>query len=74
VLDAFTGGGSQIGSSFNHEDRIELQNFTSWTIGRHSLKAGARLRAAWVDNSSEQNFAGTYTFGGGSAPFVSDPM
>jgi hypothetical protein len=68
VLEAFTGGGAQVGSSFNNQDRIELQNFTSWTFGKHSLKAGVRLRAAWVDNSSEQNFAGTYTFGGGNAP------
>lgn len=68
VLDAFTGGGAQIGLSFNNEDRIELQNFTSWTAGRHSLKTGVRVRSAWIDNSSEQNFAGTYTFGGGSAP------
>ncbi|MBS1794714.1 MAG: carboxypeptidase regulatory-like domain-containing protein [Acidobacteria bacterium] len=68
VLDAFTGGGAQIGRAFNDEDRIELQNFTSWTVGRHSFKAGARLRAGWIANSSEQNFAGTYTFGGGQAP------
>lgn len=70
VLDAFTGGGAQIGLSFNNQDRIELQNFTSWTAGRHSLKAGARLRAGWIDNSSEQNFAGTFTFGGGQAPLL----
>lgn len=62
VLDAFTGGGAQIGNSFNNEDRIELQNFTSWTLGNHSLKAGARLRYGRVDNASEQNFAGTFTF------------
>ncbi len=68
VLDAFTGGGAQIGLSFNNQDRIELQNFTSWTAGAHSLKAGGRLRAAWTENASEQNFAGTYTFGGGEAP------
>ena len=68
VLDAFTGGGAQIGLSFNNQDRIELQNFTSWTVGRHSLKTGIRIRSAWVDNSSQGNFAGTYTFGGGSAP------
>jgi hypothetical protein len=68
VLDAFTGGGAQIGQSFNNQDRIELQNFTSWTAGRHSLKAGIRIRSSWTDNASEQNFAGTYTFSGGTAP------
>jgi hypothetical protein len=68
VLEAFTGGGAQVGLSYNNEDRIELQNFTSWTVGKHSLKAGARLRSSWIDNSSEQNFAGTFTFAGGFAP------
>lgn len=68
VLDAFTGGGAQIGLSFNNQDRIELQNFTSWTVGRHSLKAGVRFRFSGTVNSSEQNFAGTFTFGGGTAP------
>ena len=42
VLDAFTGGGAQVGLSFNNDDRAELQNHTSWTWGNHSLKAGAR--------------------------------
>ena len=70
VLDAFTSGGSQIGLSFNNVNRYELQNYTSWTRGTHSLKAGARFRYAQIDNASEQNFAGTYTFGGGSAPLL----
>jgi hypothetical protein len=62
VNDAFTGGGCQIGDSFNNQDRLELQNFTSWVLGRHSLKVGARLRTGRVDNASESNFAGTWTF------------
>ncbi len=62
VLEAFTGGGSQVGLSFNNEDRFELQNYTSWTMGNHSLKAGARLRHTRLSDSSPQNFAGTYTF------------
>ncbi|HJU55340.1 MAG TPA: carboxypeptidase regulatory-like domain-containing protein, partial [Pyrinomonadaceae bacterium] len=68
VLEAFTGGGSQVGFSFNNEDRFELQNYTSWTMGNHSLKAGARLRHTRLTDSSPQNFAGTYTFAGGIGP------
>ena len=68
VLDAFTGGGSQIGFSFNNQDRFELQNYTSWTVGTHSLKAGARLRHVSLTDSSPQNFAGTFTFAGGTGP------
>lgn len=70
VLDAFTSGGSQIGLSYNNVNRYELQNYTSWTRKTHSLKAGARFRYAQIDNASEQNFAGTYTFGGGTAPLL----
>lgn len=70
VLDAFTSGGSQIGLSFNNVNRYEVQNYTSWTRKTHSFKAGARFRHAQIDNASEQNFAGTYTFGGGSAPLL----
>lgn len=62
VLDAFTGGGSQVGLSFNDEDRFELQNYTSWTMGNHSLKAGARLRHTRLTDVSRNNFGGTYVF------------
>ncbi|MBC7932870.1 MAG: carboxypeptidase regulatory-like domain-containing protein, partial [Rubrivivax sp.] len=68
VLEAFTGGGAQVGLSSNEQDRFELQNYTSWAAGDHSLKAGARLRADRVRDSSPQNFAGTFTFSGGLAP------
>ncbi|MGB7926141.1 MAG: carboxypeptidase regulatory-like domain-containing protein [Pyrinomonadaceae bacterium] len=68
VLEAFTGGGSQIGQSFTNEDRFELQNNTSWTWGNHSLKAGGRLRHVRITDISPQNFGGTFTFAGGFAP------
>jgi hypothetical protein len=68
VLEAFTGGGSQIGLSSNDEDRWELQNNTSWSWGNHSLKAGGRLRAVRITDISPQNFGGTFTFAGGLAP------
>ena len=68
VLEAFTGGGSQIGQSFNNEDRYELQNYTSWAVSQHSLKAGGRLRSVRLTDISPQNFGGTFTFGGGQAP------
>ena len=62
VSDAFTGGGSQVGNSFNNSDRWELQNNTSWVIGRHSLKAGGRIRAVRIADTSRNNFGGTYLF------------
>jgi hypothetical protein len=67
VLESFTGGGAQNALSSNEQDRFELQNYTSWTAGGHSLKAGARVRADRVRDVSQQNFAGTFTFSGGNA-------
>jgi hypothetical protein len=68
VLDSFFGGGSQTGSSQNRQDRIELQNFTSWSAGRHFLKVGWRARWSRVESIAPFNFSGAYTFAGGSGP------
>jgi hypothetical protein len=68
VLDAFTGGGAQVGLSSNEDQRWELHNNTIWSLGKHSFKAGARLRYAKIVDISPQNFGGTITFAGGSAP------
>ncbi|HEY0004284.1 MAG TPA: carboxypeptidase regulatory-like domain-containing protein [Pyrinomonadaceae bacterium] len=62
VQEAFTGGGSQVGLSRTDEDRFELQNYTSWSIGPHALKAGGRLRGVRLRDVSSQNFGGTFTF------------
>lgn len=62
VLDAFTGGGANIGQSFSNEDRLEFQNYTSYLVGNHYLKFGLRLRHNKLHNASPANFAGTFTF------------
>lgn len=62
VFDAFTSGGSNVGASSNESTRWELGNTTSWTMGNHSFKAGARLRGISITDNSQNNFAGTYTF------------
>jgi hypothetical protein len=71
VQDAFIGGGSQVGLSFNNEDRYELQNYTSWVWGaHHSLKAGGRLRAVHIKDIAPNNFGGTFVFAGGFGPVL----
>jgi len=70
VLDAFTGGGAQIGLSYNTQDRWELQNYTTLALGAHGVKVGARLRAASLSDISPQNFGGAFTFSGGWAPLL----
>jgi Carboxypeptidase regulatory-like domain len=64
VLDAFTGGGSQVGLSFNRETRWEVGNNTSWALSNHALKFGVRLRGISLKDSSPNNFSGTFTFAG----------
>jgi hypothetical protein len=68
VQEAFTSGGSQVGLAHNDEDRWELQNYSTWTKGRHILRFGARLRGVHISDFSPQNFGGTFTFSGGEAP------
>ncbi|HYO62428.1 MAG TPA: TonB-dependent receptor, partial [Pyrinomonadaceae bacterium] len=68
VLDAFTGGGSQVGLTFARENRWELQDQVVWATGRHTVKFGARLRHESLSDSSPSNFGGTFTFAGGFEP------
>ncbi len=70
VLESFSGGGSQVGLSFNNEDRYELQNYTTWALGAHSVKAGGRLRGVRITDISQNNFGGTFIYAGGQAPVL----
>jgi hypothetical protein len=68
VLNAFTGGGSPVVTSSDVQRNFELQNVTTLTWGVHTWHFGARLRAQVEQSVSRQNFNGTFTFGGGTAP------
>src|SRR5215216_2905678 len=69
VSEAFTGGGSQVGQSHSTTKDWELTNNTSFAMGPHAFKAGARVRGVHLDQFSPQNFGGYYTFfGGGLGP------
>ena len=70
VQDSFFGGGSQTGATSNLQKRMELQNFTSWSRGKHFVKVGGRLRWVGVDSVSPGNFGGSYTFSGGPGPLL----
>jgi len=62
VLSAFTDGGASIGEGSSHEDRYELQNYTSLTLNKHMLRFGGRLRGVSLADRSTQNYNGTFTF------------
>ncbi len=67
VVNAFTGGGAQIGNNYNRVKSFELQNYTTTTLGKtsqHSLKFGFRLRGLTLNDRSESNYGGSFTFPG----------
>ncbi len=68
VSSAFTGGGAQVGRSWDTQRHYELQNYTSIAQGTHAFKFGGRVRAVSDDNESQSNFGGTYTFQGEFGP------
>jgi hypothetical protein len=64
VPGAFTGGGSNQGTSSDLQSHYEFQNYTSVIQGNHNLKFGARLRDLQDANQSTSGFNGTFTFPG----------
>jgi hypothetical protein len=68
VLESFVTGGSSIGQSGSTQNRFEWQNITSLTLGTHLVKFGARARYTRYNDSSDNNFNGTFAFAGGLAP------
>ncbi len=70
VLDAFNGGGSQLGRYSDTLSTFELQNYTSILHGAHTVRFGIRVFGQTDDNVQPQNFNGTFTFSGGLAPVL----
>jgi hypothetical protein len=68
VQSAFTGGGSTTGNSSDVTRNYELQNISTVTRGADVWHFGVRLRATAEQNVSRQNFNGTFTFAGETAP------
>ena len=67
VASAFNGGGAQIGSSYNRQKYFELQNYTTTSLGKnsqHALKFGVRIRNSNIEDRSESNFGGAFTYAG----------
>ncbi len=64
VLGGFGGGGNSQGDIVDHQDHYELQNYTSWIHGNHTVKFGGRLRGIRDANTTTSGFNGTFTFSG----------
>ena len=62
VVGAFTSGGSPIGASSDLQNHWEMQNYTSYVSGTHTIKFGGRIRSLTDDNISRNGYNGTFTF------------
>ena len=70
VQGAFSGGGAQIGNSANTRNGWEVTNLTTYTRGTQVLRWGGRLRQSFIDDTSVNNFGGSYIFFGGTGPML----
>jgi hypothetical protein len=62
VLDAFNGGGAPCCPTNSIENRIEYQDYLTYSLKKHSLKGGFQLEYLDSYDFSRNNFNGTYTF------------
>ena len=58
----FSCGGNYQGNTADTQNHYEFQNYTSWALGKHFLKFGARLRDVDDQNRSVSGFNGQFTF------------
>ncbi|HVG30679.1 MAG TPA: TonB-dependent receptor [Pyrinomonadaceae bacterium] len=64
VSGQFTAGGASAAPSKTTNTNWELQNYTTFVHGLHSLKAGGRLRGVHIEDFSQAGFGGTFVFAG----------
>ena len=62
VQQAFTSGGSSMGTSNTTENQFEFTDIVSLTRGQHLTKLGGRMRHVGIGDSSTQDFNGQFTF------------
>jgi hypothetical protein len=62
VQGAFTTGGSNAGTSDDHQDLVELQNYSTAALGSHALRFGTRLRSYREASYTTAGSNGAYLF------------
>jgi hypothetical protein len=58
----FATGGNSAGHAVNQENHYEIQNYTSYLTGNHSMRFGGRLRISQASDVIAQNFNGTFNY------------
>jgi hypothetical protein len=62
VQGAFTTGGNYSGTNTDHQDVLELQNYSTATAGKHTMRFGTRLRSYHDVNATTMGQNGNYVF------------
>lgn len=62
VQGGFTAGGNDTGLFNDNQDAYELQNYASFDLGKHFVRAGVRQRLLRDANRSTANYNGEYIF------------
>ena len=70
VSNSFVTGGNGVGNTFDRAHHYELQNYTSLTRGKHTIRFGVRLRRDSDQNNNPAGFNGTFIFLGGTVPVL----
>jgi len=75
VQGSFSAGGSGqtapgYGTNYDHQFQTELQNYTSLTLGAHTVKFGIRIRSYDINDLTPSSFNGSYSFLGGDFPYT----
>jgi len=70
VANEFVTGGNGLGNTYDLNHHFELQNYTTITLGRHTVRFGGRFRRQSDLNNSPQGFNGAFTFTGGLEPVL----
>lgn len=73
VLGWFTGGGNSEGNLNDLQNNYEIQNYTSWIFGNHSLKFGGRFRANKATDYTTAGFNGAFVFTGSDQYLAGTP-
>lgn len=71
VANSFITGGNGVGNTFDRSHHFELQNYTSLTRSKHTLRFGVRVRRDSDQSNNPSGFNGAFTFLGGVEPVLS---
>lgn len=62
VQGQFTGGGSNSGTSTDHQIHLEVQNYTSIQLNKNFIRLGGRLRTTRDANSTTEGMNGSFSY------------